>query len=83
MDTYRGFQIHLKRDFGRGKGFLIKGRYVKRGYVVTNGTCNVMPGATWAQTIFQARGLIDALIESQGDSNKFWEIVRADKGYAA
>ena len=78
MDNYRGFVIKPKRDFGAGKGFLINGRWVKQGYVVTDGTCNVLPGATWAETLFKARGLVDAHIESNGDAVRFWEIVQGE-----
>lgn len=78
VDVYRGYQILPKRDFGR-HGFLIDGKVVKRGYVVTDGMCNVMPGATWTQTIWRARELVDALIESQGNSDEFWRIVRGQR----
>ena len=76
MSIYKGYQIEPKKDFGSGRGFLIDGKYVKSGYIVTDGTCNVLPGATWTTTIWKARGLIDALIESEGDSSVFWHIAR-------
>ena len=75
---YRGFRIERKRDFGRF-GFLIDGKCVKTGYVITDGICNILPGATWSQTIEGAVDLIDAFITSAGDSDVFWKLVRAQQ----
>lgn len=47
------FRIVPKRDFG-STGYLIKGKHVTRGFVVVLGGCNVMPGATWFQTVADA-----------------------------
>lgn len=70
------FRIVIKRDFGK-YAFWIGGKFVKSGFVVTKGGCNVMPGATWFQTIEEAMNAIPKLIQSEGDSNKFWELMRA------
>ena len=72
---YRNFEIAPKLDFGK-VGHYIGGKYIKTGHVVTDGFCNVLPGATWARTPSQARDLIDAHIESQGDAETFWGIVK-------
>jgi hypothetical protein len=74
---YRTLFIVPKRDFGTG--FLIKGKMVKKGWVVTDGTCNIMPGATWFQTVPQAKHAIDTLIAVQGDADMFWEIMHPFK----
>ena len=71
------YNIQPKRDFGSGKGFFIGGKFVKRGFVVTDGLCNVMPGATWFQTIPHALHAISCLEASRGDSDKFWRLIRA------
>jgi len=73
---YRLFFIVPKRDFGQGPGYFIKGRYVKEGWIVTDGNCNVMPGATWFQTIKDARHAIDIFIAVRGDATMFWEIMQ-------
>lgn len=69
---YRGYTIQPKLDFGN-KPFLINGKLVGEGLVVTDGICNVMPGATWFQTWGDAIRAIDILIEVDGDSDMFWE----------
>jgi len=57
--NYKGYIIKPKRDFGRD-GFLINGKTVKKGFVVTdNHNINVMPGATWFQTIEEAEKGVD------------------------
>ena len=67
---YKDFIIKPKRDFGQ-YGYLIDGKMVKEGWVVTdNRNVNVMPGATWFQTIEQSKLAIDVLIEYGEDD--FW-----------
>jgi len=73
---YRGFTIKPKLDFGR-YGFLINGKWVTTGWVVTDGFCNVLAGATWSRTIAGAKNLILAHIESKGNADLFWKIVKA------
>lgn len=78
--TYRGFTIVEKQDFGE-HGHLIHGFRVKHGYVVTNGgLCNMMPGATWFQTVNESMEAIDDLIASQGlervGEHPFWTLNR-------
>ncbi len=72
---YRTLQIVPKRDFG-ATGFLIKGKMVKKGWVVTDGVCNVMPGATWFTTVPKAKQAIDVLIGVKGDAEMFWDIIQ-------
>jgi hypothetical protein len=72
------FRIVPKRDFGAGKGFLIDGAWVKSGFVVTDGRCNIMPGATWFLTVAQAMRAIRIYVEVGGDAVAFWAAVRAE-----
>jgi hypothetical protein len=72
---YRTLFIEPKRDFG-SSGCLIDGKIVAEGWVVTDGNCNVMPCATWFQTVESARSAIDVLIGVRGDVQMFWEIVQ-------
>lgn len=73
MSKYR---IVPKQDFGSGAGYLINGRYVKRGFIVTRDGCNCMPGATWFETVAEAMRAIPVL-EETGGSPAFWSRVRA------
>lgn len=76
---YRTLTIVPKRDFG-GQPHLIKGRAVMAGFVVIdNLCCNIMPGATWFETIEEAKHAIDVLIAVRGDSDMFWEIMQPFK----
>lgn len=75
---YRTLFIVPKRDFG-ANGFLIKGKIVKSGWIVTDGNCNVMPGATWFRTKQKAKFAIDVLIAVEGDADMFWEIIQPFK----
>lgn len=70
-------RIVPKRDFGSGKDFWINGKWVKSGWVVTDGICNIMPGATWFQTIGEAIEAAGALYMAKGSAEKFWNIMRA------
>jgi hypothetical protein len=72
---YRTLLIEPKRDFG-GQPHLINGKMVMKGWVVTDGTCNVMPGATWFTTVKRAKYAIDVLIAVQGNAQMFWEIMQ-------
>lgn len=74
---YRGCRIEPKLDFGT-RGFLTKGKWVKKGWVVIKNHCNVMPGACWFQTVKEAKRGIDVLIEV-GDKNPaaFWAAMRS------
>ena len=73
------YQIEPKKDFGK-RGVLINGKFVTSGFVVTDAIrCNVMPGATWFQTIGEALRGIAALEASAGDASVFWENMRAGK----
>lgn len=76
---YRGYIIKPKRDFG-GSPFYVNGNQYSRGYVVTDGSCNVMPGATWSESIIGAKALIDCLIESKETGRDFWDILRETQG---
>jgi hypothetical protein len=81
------FRIVPKRDFcSSGPGFWLPnagttgtGRYgfVKRGFVVTDGCCNVMPAAIWFRTVSDAMLAIRIYCEAHGDARKFWDAYRA------
>lgn len=75
--SYKDYIIKPKRDFGQ-YGFLINGKRVRKGFVVTDKhNINVMPGATWFQTIREAKKGIDVLIK-YGEKN-FWKGLRVEK----
>lgn len=74
---YKGYIIKSKRDFGE-YGFLINGKRVREGFlVVDKRNINVMPGATWFQTIEKAKKGIDVLIK-YGEKN-FWKGLKTYK----
>lgn len=71
-ETYRGFVIVPKRDFGTS-GYWSSEHLcnLNAGWVVTYGSgsfagCNAAPGATFAWTLQSAREMIDDLIEAGG-----------------
>lgn len=77
---YRGYYIKVKQDFGRdGSGFhLIDGLPCAWGYIVTDGFCDVSPGAAWYATVADAKVAIDILVHVGGEKNssRFWNIMR-------
>ena len=79
---YRGYKIEPKRDLGSHPYHRSNGGVIYKGYVVTDGICNVMPGATWAHSVVEAKAMVDVFIESNGDSAKFWELLRERQGLA-
>ncbi len=72
---YRGYIIKPKQDFGT-HGFFIKGRFIKKGFVVVKDGCNAMPAACWFQTIEEAKHGIRVLIKTKGNADHFWEIMQ-------
>jgi len=69
------FRIVPKRDFPcvHGmRGFYDRGRWITKGFVVTDGVCNIMPGATWFETIPEALKAIEIFCGVQGDAKAFW-----------
>lgn len=77
------YRIVPKRDFGPGPGFFIEGRYVKTGFVVVRNGVNVMPGATWAQTIREALVMIRVLEHVRGNADRFWKLLYRVNGATA
>lgn len=69
------WRIKPKRDFGSGRGYYVRGEYVKQGFVVTLNGCNVMPAATWFETIPEAMEHLRIWIEVQFDAGRFWRRV--------
>lgn len=73
------FYISPKRDFPRSygcHGFLIDGAWVNKGFVVTDGFCNIMPGATWFRSIEDAMDGLETLIQCKFNADAFWEAWR-------
>jgi hypothetical protein len=66
------YRIVPKRDFPKN-GFLINGKWVKRGFVVTRNGSNPMPGATWFQTVAEAHRAIKIYEAVGGDPVLFWK----------
>lgn len=61
--SYRDYYIETKRDHTGVIGYS-EGHNIIQGFVVTNGKLtNVMPGATWFQTVASAKRAIDILID--------------------
>lgn len=55
MTADRKYQIKVKRDFGPRGWYDSKTRSNRRdGFVVTDGICNIIPGACWFSTIEDA-----------------------------
>ncbi len=79
--AYRGVEIVPKKDFWIHP-YEDCGGICKKGYIVTDGFCNVMPGAAWAKSILEAKSMVDALIEANGDSTQFWALLRERQGLA-
>ena len=77
-EKYRGHEIKPKLDFGE-YGYWIDGKYVKKGWVVVKDYCNIMPGATWFQTVPEAKEAIDLLIAVKGNAKEFWRRIDDDR----
>ncbi len=58
MKNYRGLAIEPKKDFGT-VGFFLDGKYVKKGWLICKGMCNIVDGAGWFTTINKAKEYID------------------------
>ena len=66
---YGKYLIEEKRDFGN-QFHWIDGAPVEHGYVVVLDHCNAMPGATWFQTVAEAKLACD-ILDSAGP-DEFW-----------
>lgn len=75
---YRGFHIRPKLDFGRTPYQNVN--TYRKGYVVVKGNVNVMAGGTWATSVIEAKAMIDAHIEADGNGEMFWKILRVKQG---
>lgn len=73
------YKIVVKRDFGPFP-HLVNGKYVKTGFVVTDGICNVMPGAAWFLDIPGAMEGIRILEKAKATGADFWTLWRYEKG---
>lgn len=70
------YRIVPKRDFGTGQKH-------QHGWVVTKGACNILPGATWARSMDEAKKLLNCFIAAGGDelgetrevAQRFWAFV--------
>lgn len=75
------YRIVPKRDFPRSygtHGFYDRGCWINHGFVVTDGFCNIMPGATWFETVKQAMHSLEVYVSVNGDAKKFWAILRGN-----
>lgn len=75
---YRGYHIVPKRDFGSTPWQNVN--TYRKGYVVTDGFVNVLPAATWSSSVIEAKAMIDSYIDSNGDSDLFWKLLREKQG---
>lgn len=64
------YTIEPKKDFGNQPHW-IDGFPVDSGYVVVKNHGNAMPGATWFQTVREAKMACDVL-DRTGDTPEFW-----------
>lgn len=72
------YKIKIKRDFGRYGWYDSKTRTNRfDGFVVTDGFCNVMPGAVWFKTVACAMDAIAILEESIQTDTNFWTLYQA------
>lgn len=82
MDAqFLGFTIKPKLDFGL-HGYLIDGKMVKEGFVVCKNGCNIMPGATWFQTVPDAEQAIKVLLHvgEPYNNKRFWRLLHRING---
>ena len=63
------YTIKPKRDFG--EGFLIRGVWVKAGWIVLRNGVSVLPGAVWDTTLAGASRTVGKLMVAKGDSDIF------------
>lgn len=79
------YRIVPKRDFGSGPGYWMPNAgnhgtqnygWVKSGWIVTDGFCNVMPAATWFRTIPDAIEAFGIWLDCE-TSDEFWQRLRA------
>lgn len=68
------YRIVPKRDWGSGPGFYDKGEWVRHGFIVTDGFCNIMPAAIWFRDIPSAFAGLKCFIAAQGVGKDFWRI---------
>ena len=65
--AYRGYRIQVVSY--KGMPFMVGGRALHWGFIVVHGSgslegCNAGPGATWGETIGEAKTIIDCLHEA-------------------
>jgi hypothetical protein len=70
---YNDYTIEAKKDLGNTP-HMISGFGVMEGYVVVKDHCNIMPGATWFQSVVDARRACDVL-DRVGEKG-FWQELR-------
>ena len=72
------YKIVIKRDFGPyGYWNPQTRRTEKKGFVVTDGVCNIMPGAAWFRTVEDAMRAVRIFVETGGDASAFWQKMNA------
>lgn len=75
---YRGFVIQPKKDFGPNGILAVDGRLVTSGWIVTHEGANILPGATWAEGLHEAKELADAYLQAKGDVAMFWKLAKRE-----
>lgn len=78
---YRGFTIKPKLDMG-STPWSSNGNTIRKGYVVVRDGYNPMPGGAWAQSVIEAKVMIDTFIEAEENAEKFWMLLREKQGLA-
>lgn len=77
---YKGFTIKAKLDMGCCP-WNSKGNDIRRGYIIVENGCLVMPGGAWSHSVIEAKAMIDIYIEANRDAKIFWELLRQAQGY--
>lgn len=76
---YKGYKIKAKLDMG-GSAWSSNGNSIYRGYIIVKDHCLALPGGAWAESIIEAKVMIDLLIEAEGNAEKFWGLLREAQG---
>ncbi len=76
---YRGFHIVPKLDFEGVPHEGVANTY-RKGYLIVIDYVNIMPSDTWATSVIEAKAMIDAYSEADGNAEMFWKILRVKEG---
>ena len=73
--SYKGHTVQPKLDFTRD-GYWVHGKIITHGWVVCKDGYNVMPGATWFESIREAKEALNVLLRVECDAKRFWEAMQ-------